>query len=48
MQSPITLCITLIIIVAAGSIWIMHGKNKLSKEEREELERLRQEKSQNN
>ena len=47
MQKPITLLISLVIIVAAGIIWIMLGKNKLSKEEREELELLRKEKNQN-
>ena len=46
MQKPITLIITLIIIAVIGTLWIMLGNNKLSKEEKLELERLRKEKQQ--
>lgn len=43
MQSPITLCVALLIIFAVGIIWILSDKNKLSAEERKELEKLRKE-----
>lgn len=45
MQKPITLIITLILIIVIGIIWIMIGNNKLSVDERKELEMLRKEKS---
>ena len=46
MQKPITLAIILVIIVLIGIIWITMGNNKLSKEEKLELERLRKQKQQ--
>ena len=45
MQEPLTLVVVLVVILVAGGIWMMLGKNKLSKDERKELERLRKEKS---
>lgn len=44
MQEPVTLIIVLVAIAIIGGGWMMLGKNKLSKNEREELERLRKEK----
>ena len=44
MQKPLTLVIILAIIIVAGILWIAIDNNKLSKEERKELERLRKEK----
>ena len=44
MQKPITLAITLFIIILIGLLWISANNNKLSKEEKLELERLRKEK----
>lgn len=44
MQKPITLVIILILIALIGALWIVTGNNKLSKEEKLELERLRREK----
>ena len=41
MQKPITLAITLIIIVVVGFLWIVLDNNKLSSDERKELEQLR-------
>ena len=46
MQKPITLAITLVIIILIGVFWIVSGNNRLSKEEKLELERLRREKQQ--
>ncbi len=45
MQEPLTLVVVLVIILVVGGIWMMLGNNKLSKEEREELEKLRKERS---
>ena len=45
MQEPSTLVVVLVVILVAGGIWMMLGNNKLSKEEREELEKLRKERS---
>lgn len=45
LQEPLTLFIILAVIVVVGVIWIMIGKNKLSKNEREELEKLRKERA---
>ena len=45
MQEPLTLVVVLVVILVAGGIWMMLGKNKLSKDEREELEKLRKERS---
>ena len=44
MQKPVTLAITLVIIVLIGLLWISSSNNKLTKEEKLELERLRKEK----
>ncbi len=46
LQKPITLGIIMLIIVLIGIIWVTAGNNKLSKEEKLELERLRSEKHQ--
>lgn len=46
MQKPLTLGITLGVIVIIGILWITLGNDKLSKEERKELEQLRKEKQQ--
>lgn len=43
-QEPITLGIILLIIFGVGAFWIAFGNNKLSKEEKRELEKLRKEK----
>ena len=43
MQEPLTLFIVLAVIIVAGGIWMMIDKNKLSKDERKELEKLRKE-----
>ena len=48
MQKPLTLFITLLIIALLGILWIMKDKNKLSKDEKAELELLRKEKQQAN
>lgn len=45
LQKPITLFIILGIIVIFGIMWIVIGNNKLSMEERKELEQLRKEKN---
>ena len=45
MQEPVTLVIVLVLIAVIGGGWMMLGNNKLSKEEREELEKLRKERS---
>ena len=45
LQEPLTLFIILAVIVVVGVIWIMIGKNKLSKNERKELEKLRKERA---
>lgn len=45
LQKPLTLGIVLGLIVVCGAMWIMAGNNKMSKEEKAELERLRKEKS---
>lgn len=45
MQEPATLVIVLVLIAVIGGGWMMLGNNKLSKEEREELEKLRKERS---
>ena len=45
MQKPITLIVTLFIIILIGLLWISANNNKLSKEEKQELERLRKEKA---
>lgn len=45
LQEPLTLFIILVVVVVVGVIWIMIGKNKLSKNERKELEKLRKERS---
>ena len=47
MQEPVTLIIVLVAIATIGGGWMMLGKNKLSKNEREELEKLRKERSKN-
>ena len=44
MQKPITLITVLAIVVLVAIIWITASDNKLTKEERQELERLRSEK----
>ena len=44
MQKPITLVIILAFIVLIGALWISSGNNKLTKEEKLELERLRKSK----
>ena len=46
MQKPLTLGITLGVIVIIGILWITLGNDKLSKDERKELEQLRKEKQQ--
>jgi len=48
LQKPITLCVILVIIVLLGLLWISLGNNKLSNDERKELEQLRKEKQQDN
>ena len=48
MQKPITLCITLVLIVVIGILWISFDNNKLSSDERKELEQLRKEKQEKN
>ena len=45
LQKPITLFIILGIIVIFGIMWIVIGNNKLSMEERKELEQLRKDKN---
>lgn len=45
LQKPITLFIILGIIVVFGIMWIVIGNNKLSVEERKELEQLRKDKN---
>ena len=45
MQEPLTLVVVLVVILVVGGVWMMLGKNKLSKDERKELERLRKERS---
>lgn len=47
MQEPVTLIIVLVAIAIIGGGWMMLGKNKLSNNEREELEKLRKERSKN-
>lgn len=44
MQKPITLVVILAFIVLIGALWITSGNNKLTKEEKLELERLRKNK----
>lgn len=44
LQKPMTLFIMLTVILIIGIVWIMIGNNKLSKEERKELEELRNQK----
>lgn len=44
LQKPATLIILLIVIIGAGGLWIFVGNNKLSKEEKKELEKFRREK----
>lgn len=44
MQKPLTLVIILVIIIVAGILWIVLDNNKLSIDERKELEQLRKEK----
>lgn len=46
LQKPLTLCIILGITVVFGVFWIVIGNNKLSNDERKELEQLRKEKQQ--
>ena len=46
MKKPLTLFIVLGVIVLGGIVWILFGNSKLTKEERNELERLRKEKEQ--
>lgn len=46
MQKPLTLGITLGIILLGGVLWIVFGNSKLSKEERKELELLREKEQQ--
>ena len=48
LQKPVTLGIVLGVIILGGIIWIMADNNKISKEEKEELERLRKEKENSN
>ena len=48
LQKPLTLCILLVIILIAGVLWIGLGNNKLSSDERKELEQLRREKQNKN
>ena len=48
MQKPITLGIILAFIILIGALWITSGNNKLSKEEKIELERLRKTNKKNN
>lgn len=45
MQEPITIVVVMVVIITGGVLWILSGKNKLSKEERKELEKLRREKN---
>ena len=45
MQKPITLAIVIGAILVFGIMWIMLDTNKLSKSERQELERLRKERN---
>ena len=45
LQKPATLIIILCLIVTLGVLWIVLGNNRLSKEERKELEQLRKEKA---
>ena len=47
LQKPVTLFIVLAIIIIFGFLWIAIDNNKLSKDEREELEQLRKEKKKN-
>ena len=47
MQEPVTLIIVLVAIATIGGGWMVLGKNKLSKNERKELEMLRKERSKN-
>ena len=43
-KKPTTLIITLLFIIVVGTLWILIGNNKLTNEERKELEQLRKEK----
>lgn len=47
MQEPVTLVIVLVLIAVIGGGWMMLGNNKLSKDERNELEKLRKERGKN-